>query len=1239
MFREIDFHKREIGMRKVWKILIWGAAGIGVIFLLLVTLALLLPRFVNMDSLGRDAARALESNYRIHSERVALSFLPYPHAVFYMPSMSVPELFTASAESITFYPKILPLFVGKFQPAKVDWRAPKVSLQLPTKDPLPDSITLRSVLSDLKDRLVQLHGSTFPTVPPMVVDVNNAALELDSGQDRRFWFKEIDLHAAVRASTIEMQIKTGKSNLWDALSFHGWADGNEWKSSGELLIKAGSPEDLIAYFFPSAGQRLGDSPVDLNLTFSTNGIDNARADFTASLQRLPLEEGTQNAVMLNGSLAGSLQIDKEHLDCTLSHFHFDYPRVSLTGRYLQEFADHRVTLDIAGRETDATSVRRAALAVERENQVVQHIFEIIREGEVPSILFSAHGTSPSDLDKTENFTIRGSIENGTILTPKVDLLVSNVRGDVVIANGILEATNLSGRTAGSATSDGTLKIGLGSGDLPFHLDLPLNADLSELPEILNRVVPNEAFKRELSELKDVKGKAQGRLILGESLDNVNVQVNTGPFHASGRHERIPDAIELEGASFSLDGSKITAHSLTGKAGRTKFSQVDFGIDWGEGDFIEFNSHVMAVIALDIFNPWIQAHESWKKALNPAPKGVVILDSLVFKGPIHDRAKWIFSAGGAFEDVFLQTKYIPGLVELKGGVFDFSKETLNLKGVNTTLADSSLIVSGELTGYLDDLHSADLAISGHLGPESNKKIAELNGFPKSLRAFSNLTLNSSRFVWDKEGKTAFEGDIVLPAGPNINISLLRTPEELSIGNLAIKDADSDATISLNLKEREFDLDFSGSLSNKTADKLLTENKLLTGPIQGAFKSRFYLDNPRKSTAEGQLRIAGFQFPANLRVPARIETATIEAAGNRINVKNAMISWDGSRISLGGAITIAEDAYIVDMNAFADSLDLEEVLKEKSEDRPESSPPDEVKANGRPKKAWDTPIRGIINVRSERLTYGKLIWNPANAEVSLSPGFVDVKINQANLCGISTSGNVDITPDGTKWVTTSEARDQDLESTLACVFNKPHLITGKFSLNGNITAGGGNHDLARTLDGEVDFKAKDGRLYRFQTFAKIISALSITEIYRGQLPDLFEEGCAYHTIHAKGKIKNGKLTLSDSMIDGPCVKMIFRGEIDLAEKKMDVVAMVAPLRTVDRIIGMVPLVGRILDGALFSVPVRVVGDISDPAVIPMSPTAVGGELLGIMKRTFQLPFTLIQPLTENSAEAAQKPAGNP
>ena len=164
-------------------------------------------------------------------------------------------------------------------------------------------------------------------------------------------------------------------------------------------------------------------------------------------------------------------------------------------------------------------------------------------------------------------------------------------------------------------------------------------------------------------------------------------------------------------------------------------------------------------------------------------------------------------------------------------------------------------------------------------------------------------------------------------------------------------------------------------------------------------------------------------------------------------------------------------------------------------------------GASKKAWEAPVRGTIRVRSEQLSYGKLTWNPADADVVLSPGSIEVRLNQANLCGISTPGTITVTPEGLNIMLSPSAKDQNLESALACLFNKQHILSGNYTLTGNLAAKGKDGSLAESLEGEVELKAKDGRIFRFDTFGKIISLLSITEIYRGVLPDLVHEGCIY------------------------------------------------------------------------------------------------------------------------------------
>jgi hypothetical protein len=830
------------------------------------------------------------------------------------------------------------------------------------------------------------------------------------------------------------------------------------------------------------------------------------------------------------------------------------------------------------------------------------------------------------LKSFRNFTIKGSIEKGVVFARKADLLVSNVSGNVVVENDVLTATCVSGQTAGSSTSDGELIIGLPKANPLFHLDLPITADLSELPEVLKRVVDNQAVRQELARIKDVAGKAQGRLLIGENLHALTVKVETGPFRLLARYGRFPEPLDLQGASFRLDGSKVSVTSLAARSESSSIEGVDLSYGWGEEKVLEINSQTRSVVSMDLLSPRLRVHQYWKNFIDGVPKGFLEINSFRFIGPPADRSKWVFNATGSVKDVVFQNNRLNGPLTLKTGAFEIDGNQISLRDINAVLADSSLSISGNVTGYLDHPGKVDMQLSGRLGPEGNKTAASLAGFPRSLRAISNLNLLSSRLTWDRESKIAFKGEMQLSTGPSITISLVKTPEEFAIENLVIKDEDSDAVISTNSTQDRLKIGFSGILSNKTANRLLVDNKLLTGPIEGKFSADIDPDTPEKSSAQGKLSISGFQLPVNLPVPARIETAALEADGNTITVKSAIISWNGSRLSLIGSIAITEGAYLVDMKAFADSLDLQSILK--SEESTEKEKHNLAQPSPQSlKKAWEAPLKGTIRVTSEHLSYGKVSWNPASADVVLSPGSIDISLNQANLCGISTPGNIRITPGGLNISLALSAKDQDLKSAISCLFNKQHILSGSYTLTGNLAASGWNDNLTDSIEGDVELNAKDGRIFRFETLGKIISLLSISEIYRGVVPDLIGEGCEYKSIEAKGKIKNGKLVLSDSVINGPCIKVVFHGEIDLVRRKVDVIALVAPLRTVERVVGAAPVMGKVLNEAFVTLPVRISGDLADPTVVLLSPSAVGEELFGVMKRVFKLPLAIFQPHAEN------------
>nr|NIN01485.1 hypothetical protein [candidate division Zixibacteria bacterium] len=183
---------------------------------------------------------------------------------------------------------------------------------------------------------------------------------------------------------------------------------------------------------------------------------------------------------------------------------------------------------------------------------------------------------------------------------------------------------------------------------------------------------------------------------------------------------------------------------------------------------------------------------------------------------------------------------------------------------------------------------------------------------------------------------------------------------------------------------------------------------------------------------------------------------------------------------------------------------------------------------------------------------------------------------------------------------------------------------FDLQGELDGQGKKENLARSLRGNFEFLARDGRIFRFRLLSRVIGYINLTEVFRAKLPDLGKEGLAYDSITIKGNLRGGKLNLKEAILDGSTVEIVGEGEIDLTTEKMNLSLLVAPLKTVDSVVKKIPIVRGILGGTLISYPVKVRGDLAAPRVSALSPSAVGSELLGIMKRTFQLPVKILKPL---------------
>jgi uncharacterized protein YhdP len=192
-----------------------------------------------------------------------------------------------------------------------------------------------------------------------------------------------------------------------------------------------------------------------------------------------------------------------------------------------------------------------------------------------------------------------------------------------------------------------------------------------------------------------------------------------------------------------------------------------------------------------------------------------------------------------------------------------------------------------------------------------------------------------------------------------------------------------------------------------------------------------------------------------------------------------------------------------------------------------------------------------------------------------------------------------------------------------------MDGNMNLSSQLAAAG--LPLAQTLTGSFDLTLGQGRIQRFNLLAKVLAVVNITEIVVGQLPDLVNQGMAYTQIQAKASLSNGLLTIHEIIMDADSLKLNGQGTVDVIAGQVDLSLSLAPLKTVDRIIRNLPVVGDILQGTLVAIPVKVTGPLTEPDVSYMPLGAVGSNLIDLMMRTLKYPFKLFIP--QSSAPSPQ------
>lgn len=937
-----------------------------------------------------------------------------------------------------------------------------------------------------------------------------------------------------------------------------------------------------------------------------------------------LDVGCNTKLCQGAVLKGAIFISGNKLSASVEHLELNHPRLSLSGKFNMNNSSPstvpRVDFQLTGREVDVDAIRKAALDLAGDTPVVADIFNIIKSGEVPSIEVTSRGNSLEELGELENIVIRGKMVKGKIFVPHVDLNLSDVEGDALISKGILYGKALKARMKTSECLGGTLKLGLKGKDAPFHLDLTLSADLAQLPPVLNRVVHNKAFIKEISLIDHVKGKAEGRLVLGESLQSVECNVNTSHFNLSANYRRLPYPLTVSGGQYFLNETSTGVKNISGRMGNSAFNAVSGKVDWAGTPLLHTASGSAKIDLKEIY-PWLKSSKLFSEKLKDLRNlnGVLELSDIRLDGPFFEPQNYRFQMAGSAQNLAIDSSLLPATLGIPKGNFSANPKDFVMTDFQTRILDAVLTVSGTLKGYSRDLSSADLTFQGNMGPDATVWVENMLKLSPNLRFKPPVTVSAAHLSWNIQRHTDFSANLSVKKGQGISIDLSAEPGRFTINRLVVHDEMSDASIKLIKRNRVADVLFTGNLQEATLDRFLEKNDLLKGQIKGDFNAHVPLDHPLNTKLQGEFKAKNLILPGKTWPRLVIDNLSLTGKKDILQVESARLNWADNLFELNGTVNLSFSVPKVAMKLYAKTLDIDrfkQILDKIAQKT----------GHGIAKKPGTFPVRGTLTVITENLTYGPLTWHPFEADIRFNDDFASVSVVDADICGVTTLGKMRITPQKTTIDMKPFAKNQKLNPSIQCLLDKSAKIVGDYNLEGNIKAQGTGKTLMRNINGNLTFFAPKGRSYAgrdFRTLIKIFSLLNVTDIFKGKLPDIEKQGFKYNSIQAKADIESSKIKINEMIVDGDAMKIVCQGYIDLANNQMDVTALIAPLKTIDYLINKIPGVRYILGGSLISFPIGIKGSLDNPDVTRIPLSAVGSGLLGILKRTLQLPVKIIQP----------------
>lgn len=837
---------------------------------------------------------------------------------------------------------------------------------------------------------------------------------------------------------------------------------------------------------------------------------------------------------------------------------------------------------VQGAELYLNSLRPLAMGLAPDVLQLKELSHRVKGGRFNHLRLEVQGRARDGALEFLQARMRGELEAGEVLLPEPLGTLRSASGNMLISHGFLELSSLAGSMDGGRIRGGRLRMHLVDPKAPFHLEAELEADLQNIPRLLESWPQGAALRGKIRDLYRVRGKASGRILVDGSKDSPKLGLRLGELRLFARHRAIPYPVEIQGGALELSPEGIMLDKLKGAVGSSSFSELSGILDPQAEEWMDLRFGEGTLELEEVWS-WLGDRlqglvPSWELE---SVEGRLLIQEGRISGPLRAVENWEGNLRARLE---AQARCGPlgGILRISGAQMEFKRDFASIKGAKLELPGGDLHLEGELAGWLPEVKNTKLELSGTLGRSALALVwdAVSQATRAKWRIPEELEANPVRLEIG-EDRLEISGKMLLDRVLELHLDLVREGGDMQVKQLRIRDPSSRASMWFELGEKGGRLSFEGDLQGGTLELLVGENPLGQGRVQGNFRASWSGTGAGPLELEAELLARDIPLWSLGMGQMSLLEGSLKGRGGVLEAEHVRLEWNGKEIHLGAKGRLSQEG--LEWEGIVESATLDwQIILEMAE-----------RLAHLPKLAR----KGTLGIRLGELALAGVSASPFHADLELEAEGVRLRVRQASACNVGFSGTVDLLGGG-EWVLYPIARGASLVGILSCLGLQPDTVEGRVDLQGQLRGRELAPGFLESLRGKIEAVLLQGSFRGGLVLDRLLKQLEHRRSLGAWFGSIGSKGISFSRVILEGSLREGLLDIHDARLQGPDALAVGQGKVDLVTGELEVQVLAAVRQGKRKGLGQE---AEVLLG------IKILGDLLDPKVWEVGPQGVSSSLM--------------------------------